>query len=233
MNPPPEGFDGRNSAYATTNTVDIVVFPTFLDIQACLAAELIVGAQYGYPEANGAHTGDVSMAMLKHVGCEYVLCGHSERRRDHKETNDFIAKQVAAALEQELIPVVCIGESLEERQNNQVQEVLYMQLKPVLEYFEKGKAIIAYEPSWAISGGDSTKCAANAADVQSVHYFIRQQLPRTVRDDVRILYGGSMKPENVTDLLRQPDIDGGLVGGASLKPNSFGEIIRIAQSLVD
>lgn len=228
MYPVPQGACAKGSPYHPRADMDVVVFPTFFDLDCCIKGGLIVGGQYGHPESTGAHTGDVSMAMLKRVGCRYVLCGHSERRAGHHETDSFIAEQVATALEVGLHPIVCIGETGEDREKKHEKKKIEQQLKGLpLE----SDLTIAYEPVWAISGGDPNKPAALSDDAQEMHAFIRSVLPADRRDCTRILYGGSMKPENARELLSQPDIDGGLIGGASLDPKKFGEIVKIAEEL--
>lgn len=221
MNMPPKGFDAKDSPYQPYKDVDVVVFPAFLDLQQCVDAELNVGAQYGHPEKQGAYTGDVSMAMIREVGCEYVLCGHSERRRDHRETDVMVHAQVEAALAAGLIPIVCVGETEEERSAGAEQDVVRRQL----EGLPKG-IVIAYEPVWAISGGDPTKPSATPDDAQKMHAYIRSL--RSDGEKVRILYGGSMNAKNCQELLACPDIDGGLIGGASLKPAEFRAIVDAA-----
>ena len=228
-------------AYRGTPEVDAIVFPTFLDIPKVLKAGLIVGAQYGHPEESGAHTGDVSMKMVKDAGCTHVLCGHSERRKDHGETNTFVAAQVLSALKNDLHPILCIGETWEEKKAGHSKKVVQEQLDIVLRALPSHDSplTIAYEPVWAISGGDATKPAASAAEAEEMHAFIRELLKasrhaepfdklRTGFVEARILYGGSMKPENAEELLRQPNIDGGLVGGASLDPVKFQKIVETA-----
>lgn len=221
--------------YKPRNKVDIVVFPTFLDLKPCIDAGLNVGAQCAHPEDAGAHTGDISMKMIADVGCQYVLCGHSERRRNHKESNEFVAAQVISALKHGLHPILCIGETWEERKAGKSKEVVKEQLQIVISAFSHLRIVqftVAYEPVWAISGGDSNKPAATAADAQEMHAFIRSFLSDiSAFSHLRILYGGSMKPENAEELLAQPDIDGGLVGNASLDPEKFREIVGIAAKI--
>ncbi len=228
MNPVPAGALEHDSPYQSHAAVDIWVFPTFLDIRSCIDAKIITGAQSGHWEKSGAHTGDVSMAMLAKLGCRSVLCGHSERRQDYGEANDVIIEQVIAALEENLHPILCIGETEKERSSGREKDIVKAQLSSCP--FEK-EVTIAYEPVWAISGGDPNKPAATTADAQQMHAFIRSLLPEGIREQTRILYGGSMKPENAEDLLSQPDIDGGLVGGASLDPEKFKQIVEIASKL--
>jgi len=224
MNPIPEGALDNDSPYRERADTDIVVFPTFLDIRECIAAKLLTGGQYGHTEGMGAHTGDVSMHMLADAGCRYVLCGHSERRQNHDETNEDVAAQAIVALECGLHPIVCIGETEEEREKKHEKKVVEKQLS-VLPL--ESDITLAYEPVWAIGTGKN----ATPEQAQEMHAFIRSLLPDDKKDATRILYGGSMKPENAEELLRQIDIDGGLIGGASLKPDDFGTIVKIAAGL--
>ncbi len=225
MNPAPAGFDTKDSPYRTQKDVTVVVFPTYLDLAACLEAGLLTGPQFGHAEASGAHTGDCSLAMAKALGCTYALCGHSDRRRDHGETDAFVAAQAQMALRLRLIPIVCTGETAEERASGKAQETVRRQVEAV----PQGVTIIAYEPVWAISRGDPTKPAATVEEAQNMHHFIRSLLPAS-RKETAILYGGSMNGSNAAELLAQPDIDGGLVGGASLKPDEFAKIVAAARS---
>lgn len=220
MNPAPAGaFDG--STYQGTEHVDVWVFPTYVDIPTCVEAKILTGAQYGRPEVNGAFTGDVSMKMLRNLGCVTVLCGHSERRRLHGETDEYVAAQAVAALELGMHPVICIGETKEEREADETEEVLKRQMKTLP---LDSDITIAYEPVWAIGTGVS----ATSEQAQEAHAFIRNLLPKERRKQTRILYGGSMKPANAADLLKQPDIDGGLIGAASLIPADFAELVAMA-----
>jgi triosephosphate isomerase len=228
MNPIPSGALDADSPYRAQSNVDVVVFPTFLDLAPCVHARLLTGAQCGRAEKNGAFTGDVSIAMIKAIGCRYVLCGHSDRRLLHGETDAMIAAQAVAALEEGLHPIVCIGETAEEHEKEHTKKVLERQIK-VLPL--NSELTIAYEPVWAISGGDPSKPAASPDDAQEVHAFIRSLLPSDRRASTRILYGGSMKPENAEALLGKPDIDGGLVGGASNKPEAFQAIVAMAAAV--
>ena len=224
MNLPPEGSLKKGSSYQTHADVDIVVFPTFLDIRSCIEAGLMTGGQYGHPEGAGARTGDVSMAMLAKAGCLYVLCGHSERRADHGETDEDVVAQAIAALEAGIHPIICLGETAQQRKKGKEKDMVKQQMS-ILPL--ESDLTIAYEPIWAIGTGDT----ATAEQAQEMHSFIRLLLPADRREKTRILYGGSMKPENVEELLKQDDIDGGLVGGASLNPEAFGRIVEIAEEL--
>ena len=225
MNPPPKGWDAKDSPYRPQEKIEVVVFPTHLDLQACAKAGLTTGAQSGRPEQTGAFTGDVSMQMVQALGCRYVLCGHSDRRAFHLESDAFVAEQAAAAITHALIPIICIGETETERDAGKSKAVIERQVKPLK---LTNDCIIAYEPVWAISRGDPNRPAATSADAEEMHAFIRSLLPKDIRDAVRLLYGGSMKASNAKELLAQPNIDGGLVGGASLKPEEFREIVKIA-----
>ena len=219
MHPAPAGCDAKNAPYRSTKNADVVVFPSFLDIRQCVDAGLVTGAQWGHPETNGAHTGDVSMEMLAAAGVTYVLCGHSERRRNYGETDAMIRAQVQTALAQGLQPILCVGETEDERKAAKEKKVIERQLKDM-----PTGIIVAYEPVWAIGTGHTAK----ASDAQAMHAFIRTLVRHG--DTTQILYGGSMTAETARDLLSQPDIDGGLVGGASLKPDDFRKIVAAAQS---
>jgi triosephosphate isomerase (TIM) len=227
MNPRPRVLE----SYMPHEKVDTIVFPTFFDLLPCLESGLITGAQYGHASDTGAHTGDISMMMLAEKGCQYVLCGHSERRQYHSETDAFIGQQAASALKHSIHPIICIGESEKERSKGESKAVVQHQLEIALGALAGADVTIAYEPVWAISGGDPTKPAASAKDAEDMHSFIRSLLPEDRREAMRILYGGSMKPENAEELLKQPDIDGGLVGGASLDPAAFRDIVAMAALL--
>jgi triosephosphate isomerase (TIM) len=189
-----------------------------------------LGGQSLCAEAQGAFTGEVSAAMLKDVGCRYVLVGHSERRQLYGESNALVARKFVAAQSQGLIPVLCVGETLEERESGQTLQVVSGQLEAVLSVSgvrSLGKAAIAYEPVWAIGTGRT----ASGAQAQEVHAMIRAKvsgLDATIGGSVRILYGGSVKASNAQELFAMPDIDGGLVGGASLKADEFARICASA-----
>lgn len=228
MNPAPAGAFDPGSAYQMRTDVDVVVFPTFLDLPKCIDAKILCGPQWGHPEESGAFTGDVSMKMSSELGCRYALCGHSDRREQHEESSEYVAAQAVAALELGMHPIVCIGENLDQRRAGEAEAVVAAQLAPLpLE----SDITLAYEPIWAISRGDPNCPAATPDDAETMHAFIRSQLPEDRREETRILYGGSMKPENAKELLSLENVDGGLIGGASLKPDAFAEVIFIAEEL--
>lgn len=214
----------RVNVYKGRKNVEVLVFPTFLDLSLCLKQGLKVGAQYGHPEDHGAHTGDVSMKMIKELGCSHVLCGHSERRQQHDEMDDDVAAQTLAALKHNLHPIICIGETEKERAAGREKEIVQRQVETVLRVINDANVTWAYEPVWAIGTGKT----ATPKDAEMMHAFIRSLLPSSKRETNRILYGGSMKPENAAALLNEPNIDGGLIGGASLKPEEFSAIVALA-----
>jgi triosephosphate isomerase len=188
-------------------------------------SNIVLGAQNIFWEDQGAFTGEVSVPMVKSVGCTYTIIGHSERRQYFGETDETVNKKLMAAIKHSLDAIVCVGETLDQREKEETFKVIEKQIKQDL----KGIATrdwrlvtIAYEPVWAIGTGKT----ATPDQAQEVHAFIRKLLPTEVADSVRILYGGSVKPENVKDLMAQPDIDGGLVGGASLKVDSFEKLVK-------
>ena len=215
--------------------VTVAVCPPFVYLpsvaEAVKHSNVAVGAQDIYFEPNGAFTGEISVSMIKDVGCVYVICGHSERRHVIGETDELINKKVAAAITGGLLPILCVGELLSEREAGQTNDVVTRQLKEGLAGLnaEKVSAVtIAYEPVWAIGTGKT----ATPDQAQEVHELIRKLLAEMYSDEVaveiRIQYGGSAKPSNAAELLGRPDIDGLLVGGASLKVDDFIAIIRAA-----
>ncbi|HDI11365.1 MAG TPA: triose-phosphate isomerase [Candidatus Acetothermia bacterium] len=207
--------------------VELVIFPPFTALGAVrdeLAGTRIKwGAQNVHPEPEGAFTGEVSLPMLLEYGISYVIVGHSERRRLFGETDDFIAAKLQAALDAGVRPILCVGETLEERRAGRAKEVVERQLSLALGGISPDKArevVIAYEPVWAIGTG----VPAHPEDAQAMAAHIRGWLRERYGDvaqEIRIQYGGSVKPDNAGDFLRLPDIDGALVGGASLDPVSF------------
>lgn len=219
-----------------TDNVEVAVCPPLVylhDVGAALRGSHIgLGAQNMYHEKEGAFTGEISGAMLKDLGCRYVILGHSERRQVMGETDASINKKVFAALRTELTPIVCVGETLDEREAGVTEKVVAEQMKGSLAKLssEQGqKLVIAYEPVWAIGTGKT----ATPAQAEEVHLQIRKLLNdmfgKQVSEAVRVQYGGSVKPENAAELLSQPNIDGALVGGASLKAADFAAIIEAAK----
>ena len=190
--------------------------------KAIKGSKLMLGAQDCHFDEKGAHTGDVSPQMLKDIGCQYVLVGHSERRTDHNESNELVAKKAEAAINAGLKVIICIGETEEERDAGKTLKVCTDQIMgSVPNNSTAQNTVIAYEPVWAIGPGKTP----TAAEVQDVHAAIRKvvskKLGRANANKMRILYGGSMKPSNAKELLALPDVDGGLIGGASLKVADF------------
>ena len=229
MHAPPNGWDAADSPYRPEAGCDVIVFPSFLAIPAAVTAKLTVGGQCGRSEPEGAFTGDVSMKMLKEMGCAYVLCGHSERRMHHRETDDAIAEQVAAALECGLHPILCVGETKTEHDAGKAKSVVKKQLQaiPLSSYSllpTPHSLSIAYEPIWAIGTGIN----ALPDDAQKMHAFIRSLLPKGSQASTRIIYGGSVNDLNAADFLGHPDIDGLLVGSCSLEPERFQGVINAA-----
>lgn len=213
--------------------VDIVLCPPFTALKAVseviTGSHIDLGAQNMHWERNGAFTGEISAEMLREVYCHYVILGHSERRQYFGETDEIVNKKARAAHAAHLKPIVCVGETLQEREAGKTEQVVEAQVRGSLAGLtprELAETIIAYEPVWAIGTGKT----ATPQQAQEVHAFIRQILrdmaDETVAQDVRIQYGGSVKPANARELFSQPDIDGGLIGGASLEARSFIEIVR-------
>jgi len=217
------------TALADVTDKEIVICPPFVCLQAVSDAlsnsEMAVGAQNIYWEDSGAFTGEISCPMIKSAGCTYVIIGHSERRQFFGETDETVNKKLKAALNHYLIPIVCVGETLEEREKNLTFKVIERQINNGLKEIAENdlqKIVIAYEPVWAIGTGKT----ATPDQAQEVHAFIRGLLPKSAAQDIRILYGGSVKPDNTKELMSKPDIDGGLVGGASLKAEDFTKIVK-------
>lgn len=224
---------------AGLDDVDVLVAPPFTSLTRAKKeigdSRILLGAQNMHWEKSGAYTGEISAAMLLDVGCTHVILGHSERRILFKETSEMVDLKTNAAVEAGLNPIVCIGETLEEREQGKTFEVIEDQLDKSLNNFRTKKTLplsvtIAYEPVWAIGTGKT----ATPAQAQEVHRYIRQWVEDNFDKDLstklRILYGGSVKPENAKDLMEMPDIDGALVGGASLKAELFLPIIRFRES---
>jgi triosephosphate isomerase (TIM) len=212
--------------------IETVLAPSFTLLPAVAAeiegSSVALAAQNVHPDPQGAFTGEISVAMLAELGCRYTLVGHSERRALFGETDAFIARKVAALQRGGIAPILCVGETLAERESGHTELVLATQLAGSLAELDRGaaaKLVLAYEPVWAIGTGRT----ATPEMAQDAHAFLRKELEKllgSVADQVRIQYGGSVKPDNAAALLAQPDIDGALVGGASLDLESFLAIIR-------
>lgn len=212
-------------------TVTKIIFPPFPYISALTnfigaTGNFYTGAQNCSEHASGAFTGEVSAAMLKSIGCKYVLVGHSERRQYFGETNLISAKKIKLALENNLKVIYCVGETLSERKANTHFEIVKTQLTEAIKGVDPANIVIAYEPVWAIGTGET----ATQAQAQEMHAYIRGCLKNLFNEEASnntsILYGGSCNAQNASELFVCPDIDGGLIGGASLKADDFGKIIR-------
>lgn len=235
-----EFFNAFLPKFGDSCASDAVIVPPFTGIPA--AAEALsgnsvvgLGAQNMHNETSGAFTGEISAAFLNALNVGYVILGHSERRAIFGETDDFINAKVLAALEAGLTPILCIGETLDERKSGKLEEVCRTQLEGGLANVpadQRTKIVIAYEPVWAIGTGE----VATPDQAQEAHAFSRSVIGEVFGADcaaaIRIQYGGSMKPGNAAELMAQPDVDGGLVGGASLDPDSFFEIVTAAADSV-
>ena len=214
---------------------DVVLCVPFLQIPAAVKAakgtRIAIGAQNCHFEPKGAYTGEISCEMLAEAGVKYVIIGHSERRRDNNETDGTVNKKVLAALQAGLKPIICVGESLEMRDNDVTLDVVRMQVKTALRgvmHDQIRRVVIAYEPIWAIGTG-YTATAEQANEVcEAIREVVRQLYGARLARAVSILYGGSMNTANAAELLAQPDVDGGLIGGASLKTESLEDIIEAA-----
>jgi len=215
--------------------IDIVICPAFTALSEVLEvivdSNIQLGAQDVYWQDEGAFTGEVSPVMLKDIGCKFVIIGHSERRQYFGETNESVNNKIKAALRHNLTPIVCVGETLSQRESGSTFKVLDDHIENGLKDITDTdilKIVIAYEPVWAIGTGKN----ATPQQAQEAQKYIRDLLRKMYNNDiaytVRIQYGGSVKPENITELMSQPDVDGALVGGASLKIETFAEIVKKA-----
>jgi triosephosphate isomerase len=218
---------------AEVNGTDIILCPPFTALftlsKVLRGTNISLGAQDVYWEEKGAYTGEVAPGMLSDVGCQYVIIGHSERRHLFAETNQSVNKKVKSALKSNLTPIICVGERLDERERGVTQGVVEEHVRRGLEGLSREEAlrvVIAYEPVWAIGTGKT----ATPLQAQEVHSFIRGLLgklyDKVVSSQVRIQYGGSVKPETIADLMKEEDVDGALVGGASLDAKSFAQIVK-------
>ncbi len=217
---------------AGVSGVEILVCPPFTSLypvqQLLAASNIALGAQNMYWEEEGAYTGETSPPMLQAIGCSYVILGHSERREHFNECNEEINRKLKAALEHDLTPILCLGETLEEREEGQTAEVVKDQLEKGIAGVDEDKMhrlVVAYEPIWAIGTGKS----ATAKEAGQVTALLRERLSELAAEaagEIRILYGGSVKPHNISELMAEDEIDGALVGGASLEAASFAGIVK-------
>lgn len=222
----------KDALGSATCPVEVVVCPPFIDLPAVTevlaGSQIGVGAQNMHNEPKGAFTGEVAANMLQEIGVKYVILGHSERRTYFADTDATVNAKTKAALAAGFTPIVCVGETLAEREAGKMEEVVSTQVRGSLADLgaDLEKVVVAYEPVWAIGTGKT----ATPAQAQEVHALIRKTLASMSSDEIaakiRIQYGGSMKPENAKELMSQPDIDGGLIGGAALKADSFLAIIK-------
>lgn len=231
-----EAADLANTLAASVGTyqeVDVVLCPTFLSldtvVQAVKGTRIGVGAQNCHQETQGAFTGELSAEMIKETGATFIIVGHSERRQYFNETDAAISAKAQAIFKAGLTPIICVGETLEERESNRTEEVVSTQIRGSLAGLsadQVAESVIAYEPVWAIGTGKT----ATKEQAQEVHAAIRKLINEihgaATAEKVRIQYGGSVKPQNIRELMEQPDIDGALVGGASLDADSFASIIK-------
>ena len=228
----------KNAKAEVAEEVDVLVCPPFVSLGMSVNylqdTDIHVGAQNIHFEDNGAFTGEISASMLTECGCSFVIIGHSERREYFGETDSSVNKKIKKALEFDLVPVLCVGESLDQRKQDIHFDLVKNQVKAALEGISGDEAldvVIAYEPIWAIGTGET----ASKEQAQEMHAHIRSVVDdlydQETADGIRILYGGSMKPANAEELLSQPDVDGGLIGGASLDAESFAGIISTAEKL--
>ena len=227
-----------HASVGSQSTVQVAVCPPFTSMgkisEELDGSQIALGAQNMHQEASGAYTGEVSAEMLRDLYVTYVILGHSERRQYFGETNESVNKKILSTVAGNLKPIYCIGETLDQRERNETLEVVRTQIREGLENFSDSEVenlVIAYEPVWAIGTGKT----ATDEMAQEVHSFIRKTLAElfgeNAAETIRILYGGSMNAKNASGLLAQPDVDGGLIGGASLTPKSFCEIVQAALDL--
>ena len=227
---------GLVEAVGEPQGVQVAVCPPHVNLSVVAAAlegtPVRLGAQNMHFESEGAYTGEVSAAMLRSVECRYVILGHSERRQYFGETNEAVNKKVKKAVASELVPIVCVGETQQERKRGEAEAVVQRQVEGALEEValsDPSRLVLAYEPVWAIGTGES----ATPDEAQAMHAFLREQLQgrlgEVVGGALLILYGGSMKPHNAADLLGQPDIGGGLIGSASLEAEDFAAIVAAGE----
>ena len=229
---------GLKEVIGSVTEVEAILCPPFTDLttvaDAIAGSHIALGAQNVYWESKGAFTGEIAPAFLQEIGCAYCIIGHSERRQYFGETDETVNKKAKALLAVGIRPIICVGELLEEREANRTMDVVLGQTRGCvagLTAEQMNECVIAYEPVWAIGTGK----VATPDQAQEVHAAIRAELAQlfgqAVADAIRIQYGGSMKPDNANELLAQPDIDGGLIGGAALKVNDFAALIAAGKKL--
>lgn len=213
--------------------VEIVICPPFTSLW--VAKELIqdtnilLGAQNVYYQDEGAYTGEISASMLQNIGCDYVIVGHSERREFFYESSQEVARKVRQSLLFRIKPIICVGEKLEERESGKAQNVVKEQIEAIFEYLkphDAGSIVFAYEPVWAIGTGKSATSKDANDMVKYIRELINKKYGERIAEEIRILYGGSVNPKNIQELMAESDIDGALVGGASLKALSFSQLVR-------
>jgi triosephosphate isomerase len=215
------------------NDIDVMIAPPFTALvpvsDVVMGSCVSLGAQNLFWEDEGAYTGEISSAMLVSAGCKYVIIGHSERRQYFGETDETVNKKIGSAIKDDLIPIFCVGESEKERESKATFSVLDKQVKRGIEGFSPDDLealVIAYEPVWAIGTGKT----ATSSQAQEVHQFLRSMLEKILGNmlakSIRILYGGSVKPSNIKELMTMPDVDGALVGGASLSAETFSKLVH-------
>jgi len=215
--------------------VEVLLIPPYTSLESAgrrLAGSSIeLGAQDLFHEPSGAYTGAISAPMLVACGCRYVLVGHSERRRVFGDDDGGVRRKLGAALDGDLLPILCVGETLEERRRSETEAVLTRQLSAGLDGIEPGgmeRIVIAYEPVWAIGTGETATPGQAQETIAGIRHWLSARFAGPTAERARILYGGSVKPENAAELLAEPDIDGALVGGASLDPAAFAAIVGAA-----
>jgi triosephosphate isomerase len=226
-------IEGLKPLVAEVSNVDIVVCPPFVDLaaakEALAGSNIKLGAQNMHFEESGAYTGEISPGMLLALGVEYVILGHSERRQYFGETDEGVNRKTKAALKAGIKPIVCVGETLEERESGITAEVVCRQTKLALLGLSAEEAagiVIAYEPIWAIGTGKTATAEDANETISAIRDAVKQVYGGSTAKAVRIQYGGSMKPSNATELMGKPEIDGGLIGGAALKAEDFAGIVK-------
>ncbi|WP_130807518.1 triose-phosphate isomerase [Senegalia massiliensis] len=213
--------------------VEVVVCVPFVSLESIKkelkGSNVKLGSQNIHWEENGAYTGEISPLMLKEIGIDYAIIGHSERRQYFGDTDETVNKKVKTSLAHDIKPIVCVGETLEERENNTAEEKVKVQITKALDGIsekEMSDIVLAYEPIWAIGTGKTASSEDANEMIAFIRDIIKEKYDEEISETVRIQYGGSVKPQNVTEIMNQPDIDGALVGGASLKKDDFTELVR-------